>query len=570
MLTEAIAAVRSGDNSHARELLTQLVRVDSSNPEYWLWMSTVVETERERIYCLKSVVQNDPTNRAALRGLTILGAHAPSKTELSAVVDIPHRKIIPPRRGSALNIPGGNRLSLILIPALALVGLVIVGNFVFRPRETSIAPTLRAPTRTPSPTPAATATHTPVPVESVLDRTAVPVNAASTPLPLLVGVLPTKTPYWGITPNSGYEAYSSSVSALKEGKFQSSIQLMDQVIISDPLIPDVYFVRGEAYRQLGLLEEAEVEYLRALELNPLMAAAHLGIGKIQIQNNPDSLPSAFDEAIALDPFLMPAYLEVMDFYAAKQQWEALTLTANAAMQSGVITPLIYVHLANAQYNSGQYDRALNNVLIGTSGDPAILQAYIVQGQILIALGRYDEAIAPLNTYLVYVPDEAAALLSLAQATFNVGDIDGALAAYSKLLQFEERNFEALFNRSLLYLERGNYGEAQIDLEIANEVDPQSDRVAITFAKLYFNLGDAELALESIEEAILISQNPDLQADAYALQAEYFENKDPADFFAAIVSWQRVYALQGVSEERRMKASSELLRLRIIWYPVPHL
>ena len=570
MLTEAIAAVRSGDNSRAKELLTRLLRVDSSNPEYWLWMSTVAETERERVYCLKSVLQNDPTNRAALRGLTILGAHEPSKTELSAVLEIPHRKIIPPKRGSPINFPGGSRISLILIPLVGLVGVLIVGSFIFRPRQTSIAPTLRPPSPSPSPTPAATATHTPVPVESVLDRTAVPPSAASTPLPLLVGVSPTETPYWGITPNPVYEAYTSSVNALKRGEYQSSIQLMDQVITSDPNIPEVYFVRGEAYRQLGLNDEAQIEYLRALELNPNMAAAHLGVGKIQLQINPDILPAAFDDAIALDPQLMPAYLEKMDFYTAHQQWDLLALTAVEARESGVITPLIYVHLGNAQLNSGQYESALTNVLLGTSGDPGILQAYFVQGQVLNALGRYAEAISPLKTYLAYSANEAAAWLSLAQASFNLGDFEEALAAYSQLLIFEERNFEALFNRGLMYLESGNYEEAQTDLELAREVDPRSDRVAFTFGRLYLILGNSELALESLDEAILNSQNPDLQADAYALQAEFFENADPPDFFTAIVNWQHVNRLEGVSEDRRLRASSELFRLRIIWYPVPHL
>ena len=568
MLTEAIAAVRSGDNSRARELLTRLLRVDSSNPEYWLWMSTVVESERERVYCLKSVLQNDPTNRAALRGLTILGAHEPSQTELSSILDIPHRKIIPPQRGSVINVPGGNRLSLILIPLVALVGLVIVGSFIFRPVGTSVAPDLRPPTTTPSPTPAATATHTPVPVGSVLDRTAVPADVASTPLPFLVGVLPTKTPYWGITPNSGYEAYSSSVKALERGEFQSSIQLMDQVIISDPNIPGAYYVRGEAYRQLGLFEEAERAYLRALELNPLMAAAYLGIGKFQLQIDPDVLPTAFDEAIALDPLLMPAYLEKMDFHASHQQWDPLALTAQAALESGVITPMIYIHLGNAQLNSGQYESALTNILLGTSGDPAILQAYFVQGQVLNALGRYNEAIAPLKTYLVYSPNEAAAWLSLAQASFKLGDFEQALVAYSQLLMFEEHNFEALFNRGLMYFESGNYEEAQADLELAREIDPLSDRVAFAFGKLYLILGNPELALEALDEAIQNSQNPDLQADAYALQAEHFENTDPPDFSAAILRWQLIYTLEGVSEDRRIRASSELYRLR--WYPIPRL
>ena len=105
MLTEAIAAVRAGDQTRARDLLGRLLKVDSANPEYWLWMSSVVESEREKIYCLQSVLRHDPTNRAALRGLTILGSHIPEKDELSTSLKIPHRKIVRPTRVSPTGIP---------------------------------------------------------------------------------------------------------------------------------------------------------------------------------------------------------------------------------------------------------------------------------------------------------------------------------------------------------------------------------------------------------------------------------------------------------------------------------
>ena len=91
-LTEAIAAARAGDRSHARELLSKLLRADSANPEYWIWMSSVVDSEREKIYCLESALKLDPSNRAALRGLVILGARNPEEAELASAVKIARRQ----------------------------------------------------------------------------------------------------------------------------------------------------------------------------------------------------------------------------------------------------------------------------------------------------------------------------------------------------------------------------------------------------------------------------------------------------------------------------------------------
>ncbi len=104
MFTEAIAAVQAGDKGRARELLSRLLRIEPSNAEYWLWLSAAVPTERERLFCLKSALKHDPTNRAALRGLVILGARKPDPAELNAAIGIPKRST--KGRSPAPKLPG--------------------------------------------------------------------------------------------------------------------------------------------------------------------------------------------------------------------------------------------------------------------------------------------------------------------------------------------------------------------------------------------------------------------------------------------------------------------------------
>src|SRR4030065_2161224 len=74
MYNAALEAIDQGQTARARDLFTRLLRSNSSKAEYWLWMSTLVETNKERIYCLESALRADPDNEAARRGLIILGA----------------------------------------------------------------------------------------------------------------------------------------------------------------------------------------------------------------------------------------------------------------------------------------------------------------------------------------------------------------------------------------------------------------------------------------------------------------------------------------------------------------
>ena len=73
MLNEAILAARSGDKVRARDLLTRLLKIDKTVPEHWLWMSAVVESRREQIYCLQNLLKVDPGNVVARRGLAMMG-----------------------------------------------------------------------------------------------------------------------------------------------------------------------------------------------------------------------------------------------------------------------------------------------------------------------------------------------------------------------------------------------------------------------------------------------------------------------------------------------------------------
>lgn len=570
MLTEAIASARSGDKSRAKELLTRLLRVDSANPEYWLWMSTVVDTERERIYCLQSVLKHDPTNRAALRGLTILGAHEPNETELAAKLDIPHRKIVAPQRSTPINIPGGSRLALVLIPTVALLLVIVLVSFVFRPRSTSVAPTLRPPTETYTPTPAATPTFTPVPINSVLVRTAVPPQVAETPLVELLGLAPTPTPFWGFSSNSLYEAYTSSVNAFKQGEYQRSIQLMDQVIALNPDLADAYFVRGEAYVQLGLFADAQAEFERALEIDPEYAAAHLDLGRIQLQANPEVLPEAFDLALTYDPQLLPAYLEKMTYYSSHAQWETLFETAQSAIRAGEKSPSIYVNLAEAQFRLGLVGDALNTILFATSADGSDLKAYLLLGQILNAMGRYEESVVPLKTFLAYSPEIADGWIVLADSTFNLGDRQGAIDAYTQVLSFQERDFQALLNRGHLYLETGQLEEAQADFNLAREVNPQSDQLLLDFAKLHFQLDEDDLALADLDQLEEITANAYFLSQGYFMRAGYYMDLTPPDLSNALGSWQKIINLEDAPQEFKNTARDNMFRIRNFSYPVPHL
>ncbi len=61
--------------ARARNLLQQVVKLDKTNVQAWLWLSTVTEDLTERATCLNNVLRIDPANRQAKAGLAWIERH---------------------------------------------------------------------------------------------------------------------------------------------------------------------------------------------------------------------------------------------------------------------------------------------------------------------------------------------------------------------------------------------------------------------------------------------------------------------------------------------------------------
>jgi hypothetical protein len=153
MLREAMDALRQGDRVRARDLLTRLLKTDQKNPKYWLWLSAAVDSQKEQIYCLQMVLQADPQNSAAKRGLILMGALPPDDSVPPFPLNRPRfweEKLIhsqePKEKISRWDRPAVRILSLLVIAVVIIGGLFLGKSLIFPlpffalPRRHSMVP----------------------------------------------------------------------------------------------------------------------------------------------------------------------------------------------------------------------------------------------------------------------------------------------------------------------------------------------------------------------------------------------------------------------------------------------
>lgn len=93
ILQLGIEAARDGNKEEARNLFRLLTRQEPQNAQAWLWLAGVAETREERQAALERVVEIEPTNDMALKGLQALGvrpgSHPASATPAPAAEATP-------------------------------------------------------------------------------------------------------------------------------------------------------------------------------------------------------------------------------------------------------------------------------------------------------------------------------------------------------------------------------------------------------------------------------------------------------------------------------------------------
>jgi hypothetical protein len=85
ILQLGIEAARDGNKEEARNLFRLLTRQEPRNTQAWLWLAGVAESREERQAALEHVIELEPNNDMAIKGLQALGVRVPS----GSVVSVP-------------------------------------------------------------------------------------------------------------------------------------------------------------------------------------------------------------------------------------------------------------------------------------------------------------------------------------------------------------------------------------------------------------------------------------------------------------------------------------------------
>jgi tetratricopeptide (TPR) repeat protein len=215
-------------------------------------------------------------------------------------------------------------------------------------------------------------------------------------------------------------------------------------------------------------------------------------------------------------------------------------------------------VATAKIREGAYAEAeelLATLETEYPDDPALL---LMRGEVLLAMGRADEALVVLERGVSIDPQRPRLHFQLATALASTGDSERALEQFAREIESNPDpavQTLAHLNRSMLLQQARRWGDAAAELEAVLKTQPDRVEAFGDLASLYIQAGDTAAAIDALERGK--AAGFDSAPHFYSLGARLYNSKRYEDAVAVFSEALRVDP--GLAEaERSLAAALERL------------
>ena len=540
ILQEAIGAIEKGQRARARDLLTRILRQEPARADCWLYMSAVVETEKERAFCLENALKYDPKNETARHGLVMLGKLPPDES-YQPVRPVNERQKVDPKlfepepeekdkgkRKKRRSSPARQLVPTVIVGLIA-ISLVVVGIFgnPFAPGR-SLGPSLPTSTFAPlaaaaGPTPTRYMTQTPE-SEGLVSEVILP-----TPLTIRLEETYTPTPMYVNTPHPNNEAFAAAMRSLDSENYGAALGLFEQArsqlreTNSSDL--DVRYYIGLIYLKTGQYEDARREFELILQQDSLFAPAYLGRAQAILSMKADSVVAGdLYRVIAIDPEYAEGYLAIATYRINRREFEEALRILEELLEFEPDNARGLNLKAEVLMTMGEYEEALEAARRAFELNMTFEDNYLTLGRALVLNGFEREAYGYLELYLrdETHQEDRLALYMMGRALQGYNDHIRAVDHFERSYAIRKDQYEMSLYWAESLVAIGEYEAALERVNVPLQQIPNWFDPYLVQAQAYFYLEDYAEAKEVIETGADLVETTRQRADLFYWRGLIYE------------------------------------------------
>lgn len=231
-------------------------------------------------------------------------------------------------------------------------------------------------------------------------------------------------------------------------KYKQAIEIDPRYAVAQARLAWAYLRSYGLHREPAALTLAGLNCKSAIQLDPNLVDAHLGLASFYRQTGDDESASReMSKALALDPSDAHTLTYQADFYAAANQWDKAEETFHRVLELRPNYWLAHNEWGAVLEDQGRYPEALVEFRSASLLVPGNAFALRNVGSIYLRLGKLPEALESLNaSYQMNQDDQAA--IALAEA-FRLQQ------KYPEAIDYAERAVKANPNEPSHWLELGD-------------------------------------------------------------------------------------------------------------------
>jgi serine/threonine protein kinase/tetratricopeptide (TPR) repeat protein len=280
-----------------------------------------------------------------------------------------------------------------------------------------------------------------------------------------------------------------------------------QAVALAPDMAQVHLALGQIDYSVGKDQEAEHELSRALDLDPDVIEAHFYLGRLhQRQGKLADAEHDFRSAVARRPEYWRSHNELATFYYKQGRFADAEHEFLEALRVAPDQPGALGHLGAIYTATGRLEDAVrtfqNELRVGPDAD-----AFANLGTTLMFLGRYAEAVPPMEQAVRLKPSSIDCWRNLGDAYAATGERNKAMEAYRRALELGRRQLnldpkdgETMASVALFEAHLSRRQEALHLAKQACDIQPSNNEVFFTSALVYEILGNRPAALQALRAA----------------------------------------------------------------------
>ena len=312
-----------------------------------------------------------------------------------------------------------------------------------------------------------------------------------------------------------------------KGDTRASILELKNAVQKDPNNAQARWLLGNAYLDLRLGGEAEIQLDKAVKLGINPKSARIPIARAQLyqgnfQQILDTLPAVDTE----EPGILVQILDLRGnaLLGLGKYPEGCQLFDRAIQSDKSFAPS-YLGRARCEYSAGRTDAAVASAKQATTLDPRRLESWYLLGDLYRAIQRPDDALAAYDHALAIKAQDFDAIAYKAMTLLSINRVKEAEAEIKRLNSLRPQAVLAKYLKAYLYYQEKKNNEAVNLLQEVLKDNPDNPQANLLYGTINYALKNDEIALSSFNRVLSTTELPEARLLLAATQLRMGANAD---------------------------------------------